>query len=72
MACGVRGVADELREVEVVHVVDEGGSVDIVEVVKVKVEVPEEYVVAGVYDEWSDEVCDEAAANLILVPVGGK
>ena len=45
VACDVRGVTDELGEVDVIHVVKEGGGVGVVEVIKVKVEGPKEYVV---------------------------
>ena len=56
VTCDVRGVVSDLGETDVLHVVEEGGGV-----VDVKVEVPEEYVVIGVYGERGDEVGDEVA-----------
>ena len=51
VACGVHGVVDELKEASVDHVVEEGGGAGVFEVVEVKVEVPEENIVVGVYGE---------------------
>ena len=57
VSCGVSGVVDELGESDV-HVVKEVGGVGVVVVVEVKVDVPEEYLVTGVYGEVGDEVTE--------------
>ena len=45
-----------MSEADVVHAFEEVDGVDVVEVIEVEIEVSEEEVVLGVYDEWGDDV----------------